>query len=114
MKLRRFQRRRFRTAGQRAEDDFRIECHESRVIANESADERPSGQALEVVALQRAHLPWRQLELLRCRFDRHAGCFAGSAQQRAGARAGLASTRVARVRHSQVPVAMDFASRESG
>ena len=61
---------------------------ESRVVANESADERPAGQMAEVACLERAHLSRRELELLRHRVDRQARRLARGAQQRAGGRAG--------------------------
>jgi hypothetical protein len=69
VKRRRAERRRVQSGRQGVEDALRVERQEASVVANESADERAAGQAREVVAFERAHLPQRQLELLRHRFD---------------------------------------------
>ena len=95
-----------------------VEPNEARVIAGEAANERPARQVRVVALFERAHLARRELELLRDRIDRQAGGLARRREQRARrgrpAVAGLRARRDVVLGHSQVPVAMDFASAVSG
>ena len=50
----------------------RIDPQQARVIADEAADERRSGQRVDVVALERDDLPPRELQLLRDVVERQA------------------------------------------
>jgi len=96
---------------QQGDERFGVEVQAARIVADEPAHEGAPRQLVELVVLERPDLPGRELELLGDGVDRQSGGFARGAQL---CTRGELGRRGHFVGHSQPPVAIAFASAESG
>src|SRR5205823_13711436 len=61
-----------------------LEVEQARVVAHETARERASRELSEILVLERLHLPWRELQLLRNLIERKTGRLSRGPEPRTG------------------------------